>query len=218
MPQSHLQISKASWVVTFSVLIVVGSLAVYYGTPKHRHGGSGDRYIGPGSCAKCHEDQAASWKETRMARSFECLKPGTFAERKKMVGLDPGEDYTHDEFCLHCHTTGYGLVGGFVSIEDTPEMAGVTCEACHGPGGLYATTHLDPRDPTFEGEQRQEHKAHVIYPPKAAVCIRCHNEDSPFIDVDFRFDYEERVKKGTHQHFQLKYGPNGEEPRDGQDS
>lgn len=120
-----------------------------------------------------------------------------------MAGLDPYKDYTQEQFCLPCHTTGFGLIGGFVSIEKTPDMAGVTCEACHGPGGAYAGTTMNTDDPTFKTTEAR--KAGLIYPPTARVCRKCHNEDSPFIDMKYIFNLKERIKKGTHEHFQLQY-------------
>jgi hypothetical protein len=138
-----------------------------------------------------------------MAKSFEALKPGVYAREKELVGLDPAADYTDVEECLRCHTTGYGMVGGFVSMEQTPEMAGVTCEACHGPGGRYVNTVMDADDPTFS--TRQARSAGLVYPPTAQICRKCHNDDSPFVGVGYEFEYAQRVARGTHEHYQLKY-------------
>ncbi len=169
---------------------------------KHEHA-SEAKYVGPKKCASCHPQQAASWAETRMAKSFEVLRAGIKVKEKEMVKLDPNRDYTHDPLCLRCHTTGYGLVGGFESIETTPEMAGVTCESCHGHGGSYADVVMRAEKPTFQTADAR--KAGLVYPPTEAVCKECHNPDSPFVGMDYKFDYGARVKEGTHQHFQLKY-------------
>ena len=180
---------------------VLGIIAVSVIT-KHEHI-SEAKYIGPKKCAKCHEQQAAYWSETRMAKSFEVLRPGAKAKQKEMAKLDPNKDYTHEPKCLRCHTTGYGLVGGFESFEKTPDMAGVTCEACHGAGGAYAESVMRSDRPSFlTAEARQ---AGLVYPPKETVCRSCHNSESPFVGMDYKFDYEERVRKGTHRHFKLKY-------------
>ncbi len=93
---------------------------------------AGTKYIGVNKCKACHIKQYNSWKRTKMAVSFENLKPGVKAEEKLKVGLNPKMDFTKDPECLACHTTGYGKPGGFISIEETPEMANVQCEACHG--------------------------------------------------------------------------------------
>lgn len=138
-----------------------------------------------------------------MASTFDVLLPGEKAEEKRMVGLDPDFDYSRDEVCLPCHTTGYGKVGGFVSIEETPEMAGVSCEACHGHGGTYANSVMDPKDPGFGTTEARE--AGLVYPPTEVTCRACHNDASPFVGMDYVFEFDERVVRGTHEHFQLKY-------------
>ena len=197
-----IQISGVTWTITVVATLIIIGLIGYLAKGEHKHT-SKNMYVGPGECTKCHEKQAETWKRTSMAQTFEVLRPGQKVEEKKMVGLDPGLDYTRDEDCLPCHTTGYGLVGGFRSIEDTPEMAGVTCEACHGPGGQYVDSVMSSKDPTFDTGGARD--AGLIYPPTARVCRKCHNEDSPFIDMTYAFDYENRVEMGTHGHFQLKY-------------
>ena len=202
----HPRVSGALWggVVMLSMAICGVIAMLIVGKYEHHSEGS---YVGPKKCAKCHEEQAASWLETRMAHSFDVLRAGAKAKEKEMAKLDPNKDYTHEVKCLRCHTTGYGLVGGFVSIEKTPEMAGVTCEACHGPGGVYAELVMRSDKSTFTTVEARA--AGLVYPPKETACVTCHNSDSPFVGMDYKFDYEQRVRKGTHRHFQLKYEHGG---------
>ena len=68
---------------------------------------------------------------------------------------------------------------------------------------MYVDTVMDAQDPMFETKAARE--MGLIYPPTARVCRKCHNEDSPFVKVDYKFDYAERVVQGTHQHYPLKY-------------
>ncbi len=75
--------------------------------------GEGVKYVGTGACKKCHLKQYMSWKKTTMARTFDVLKPGKAVEAKTKAGLDPKKDFTKDPACLPCHTTGYGLPGGY---------------------------------------------------------------------------------------------------------
>lgn len=187
------------------LMLVTGAIVggiTYASTTGHDHA-TELGYVGPERCRDCHPDQYASWADTRMAKSFDVLRPGRKSAEKELAGLDPDEDYSNDQDCVPCHSTGYGLVGGFSSFEETPHMAGVTCEACHGPGGRYAGSVMSPRDPTFSTAEARE--VGLIYPPTARACRGCHNEDSPFVGEDYEFDYEARVASGTHEHFALKY-------------
>lgn len=73
-------------------------------------------FRGPQQCAECHAAQFYDWSDTTHARaSFDPIFQQFLQEAQ-----EPGE-------CFACHATGYNAVTGqFV-------MAGVTCEACHGP-------------------------------------------------------------------------------------
>ena len=164
---------------------------------------AGREYVGAKKCKACHLKQYKSWEQTKMATSFENLKPGMKEEAKKKAGLDPGKDYTQDTNCVRCHTTGYGK-GGYVSMDKTPNLANVQCESCHGPGGDYRV--IMKKNKEFElADVRQ---AGLIIPSEdERGCLECHGSDSPFnekIDPQYRFDFKERLKK-THKHFPLKY-------------
>jgi len=201
-----MQIPKYAWPVTgVAVILVIGAI-IYFTMGKYDHISKG-QFVGPGKCKECHKEQYDSWKKTRMANSFNALRPGVYAKEKQMGELDPDKDYTHDETCLPCHTTGYGLVGGFVSIEKTPEMAGISCEACHGHGGSYVNTVMSPKEPQFKTSDARN--AGLIYPPTENVCRECHNARSPFVGMDYKFYYSDRVKLGTHEHYRLKYEHGG---------
>jgi hypothetical protein len=167
-------------------------------------------YIGAKKCKACHMKQFKSWKKTPMAGAFENLKPGVKAEAKKKAGLDADKDYTHDAKCLKCHTTGYGKDGGFTSIEETPKLAGVQCEGCHGPGGEFSKfMKKNQKAWKTSGYTTDELKAVGLVIPSEdeAGCKSCHNDESPFnekVDAKYKFDFKEMLEK-SHEHFPLKY-------------
>lgn len=173
-------------------------------------------YKGPQACKMCHGGKGVaagaydSWVNTRMAKAIESLKPNTFVEEKKKVGLDPEKDYTTDPSCLACHTTGYGKPSGFTSLEKTPQLAGVTCEACHGPSSLWMTKHF------VKGASLEDlRKLGIVYPGSVKDCQTCHNDKSPFnekVDPKYKLKYDkETLEKYVHKHIVLKNFPQGVE-------
>lgn len=112
------------------------------------------RIAGSESCGSCHASAMKSWAGSHHAHAWQTLQPRGFHV---------------DAYCLQCHTTGYGLPGGFNSLRSTPALVGVGCENCHGPSAAHVK---DPkvRTPFFAAARDQ--------------CIRCHDhENSP------KFDY-----------------------------
>ena len=158
------------------------------------------QYVGVARCRACHLPETKSWEQTKMAKAFELLKPGVAAEKKIAKKLDPKKDYTHDSECLPCHVTGYGKTGGFESIEKTPALAGVQCEACHGAGGGY----LKPNLMSFKNKEykRADLVAAGLNVVDAKTCQACHNPRSPFYAP---FDFAARKKQGVHGLLLLKY-------------
>lgn len=161
-------------------------------------------YVGSGKCKKCHVKQWKSWSLTAMANAYDLLKPGVAVAAKEASGLDPEHDYTEDRECIPCHVTGWDEPGGFVDIETTPELAGVGCENCHGPGGSYT------EDGYMTFANKNYSKADLVAvglvdQVSAAQCTKCHNDESPFVAEGYVFDFERMKKEGTHEHFPLKY-------------
>lgn len=108
-----------------------------------------ETYTGKDACARCHSKQAASWKLTKHAGAYE-----TLIERNNHLDLE----------CVRCHVTGYGTIGGFRLGIENPDLKGVQCEVCHGPGGKHRG----------KGDIRRE--------IDAATCMGCHNAEK---DPDF---------------------------------
>ncbi|MCK4395096.1 hypothetical protein KAW96_00690 [candidate division WOR-3 bacterium] len=129
-------------------------------------------YVGYKKCKTCHKDIYDSWKETTHALNFQGVLDST--------GLD-------DTTCFSCHTVGYGEPGGFVDTTETPDLVGVQCESCHGPGSLYKKFSIM--------KDHEKSVANGLYEQTEEVCTKCHTKDqSP------DFNYEEAVKdpKGVH--------------------
>ena len=66
-------------------------------------------YVGVKKCKMCHRIEYKSWLQSKHANAWKSLKP---AEQKNPK-------------CAGCHST------------KLPEITGVTCEKCHGPGSGY---------------------------------------------------------------------------------
>jgi hypothetical protein len=185
--------------IPLTILILAGGVVAAASSTAPEHA-----YVGSKNCKKCHIKEHRSWAETKMAQTFELLKPGVRAEAKTKAGLDPQKDYTTDKTCLPCHTTGFGKPGGFVDIETTPDLAGTGCEMCHGAGGTYTQDqHMSLKNREYK--RAQVVAAGMVETVGNAQCVTCHNSESPFVADDFVFDFEANKDQGVHEIFPLKY-------------
>ncbi len=118
---------------------------------------------GTAACVKCHEDDQRRWKASPHAKAWKSLV-------EKTAQADPD--------CQRCHTTGYGLPAGFVSVRRSGKRLDVGCESCHGPSLGHAA---EPTVKTAYFAQARNH------------CSGCHDrENSP------KFVYDEYWKKIEH--------------------
>ena len=111
------------------------------------------RVAGTDTCRQCHANDCQSWSGSRHGHAWK-----TLVEKGSHV----------DPYCQHCHSTGYGQPGGFVSLAKSLSRVDVGCESCHGP----AQTHsLKPTVKTiFDARDR---------------CVQCHDhENSPQFAYD----------------------------------
>ena len=173
---------------------------------------NGAAYMGVKTCKRCHLKQYKTWKTTKMAKTFEVLKPGISSETKVKLKFDPQKDYTRDAKCLECHTTGFGLPGGYKIPEPgdskaakrAKENKGTTCEACHGPGSKYIVIHKKAMTKKRKYTLDELYQAGQ-YKVDIKSCTTCHNRRNPTADLYYHFDYEKYKAEDTHENFPLKY-------------
>lgn len=123
-------------------------------------------YIGNRKCRLCHFEYFKGWEKDPHANAF--VRLGRMQ---------------NNPYCLKCHTTGYREPQGFVSEKITPELRGVQCEACHGPGSKHKD---NPHDKEALPIGRK-----IDY---QSVCIKCHDRNwTP------EFDYEKYRKRIEHK-------------------
>jgi formate-dependent nitrite reductase cytochrome c552 subunit len=173
--------------------------------------GETPQYVGSKSCKKCHSKVHKSWAKTKMGQALETLKPGNATEAKEKHGLDPNKDYSQDDKCLKCHTTGHGEPGGYEipaaddkkAVKKAKSLAGVGCECCHGPGSEYVKIFKEIQ------KSKRTYKPEELYAVgmrkvEEAVCTSCHNADSPTVEANKPFDFAAGKDKDTHHHEPLK--------------
>jgi CheY-like chemotaxis protein len=115
-------------------------------------------YLGAEKCGKlCHKIEYASWLTTKHANALKSLKPEEQAKKE----------------CVQCHVTG-----------GTVKLAGVQCEACHGPGSEYKSLQVM--------KVREKAIAAGLTIPTEKTCVKCHNSKSPHYKG---FNFAESSKK-----------------------
>jgi hypothetical protein len=101
-------------------------------------------YVGAEKCKMCHKVQYSSWENTVHAKATADAKASTDRE------------FSAD--CLTCHATNA-----------SEELAGVQCEACHGPGGDYKKMSVM--------KDLEAAKANGLIIPTQETCDGCHTGD-----------------------------------------
>jgi len=112
-------------------------------------------YAASAGCVSCHLSEFARWAHSDHARAWESLQV---------------RGATDNPECVGCHTTGFGVPGGFGELTRTNigKFKAVQCEACHGPmAGHPDDRRVAPRPITPER------------------CQQCHDAaNSPDFDFD----------------------------------
>ncbi len=111
--------------------------------------------VGPETCRACHPTAYDAWVASPHARARD-----TLPERSR-----------NEPRCLSCHAPD--LQDGF---------AGVTCEACHGGGRIYAAPYV-MRDAELA-------RAVGLLDPGPKTCAGCHTESTPSLE---RFEYARKL-------------------------
>ncbi len=128
-------------------------------------------FAGITPCRSCHEPIVDLYSKSRHARAMQTL-------------IDKNKD--QDAYCVSCHSVGSKTKGGFVSNQDSPFLANVQCENCHGPRKSHSLNPLPStqRSPQEKAKNRQDAQE---------VCLTCHNvQHSP------NFKYETYWPKIKH--------------------
>lgn len=124
----------------------------------------GQSFVGTKQCSSCHFDQFMTWKKSKHGKdAWESL---------------PAK-YRTDAKCVTCHTTGFGQETGFKSFEDTPNLVGVSCEACHGPGSKHVEVSkqfANKKKLSDEEVKAARDSIWKIVPHN--VCVACHAEQN----------------------------------------
>lgn len=123
---------------------------------------SGPEYAGSQICMSCHAKAAKKWQESKHAVALATLE---------------GEHHDRDPDCISCHVVDIQTQNGFRTRTETPDLADVGCESCHGPGLAHTNLPKANKMPKFANDS----------------CTKCHTvNNSP------RFEFDSYWKKIAH--------------------
>jgi hypothetical protein len=130
----------------------------------------GNGYVGSEACRKCHAGEYRKWKESKHAHAMESL-------------ARDGSEWSPE--CIVCHVVGYGAEDGYVSLERTPHLGQVGCEACHGPGKALLAGECKGiarrgEEATCRGCHTPKHHPGFVYEEHWKVIEHGNDEESGF--------------------------------------
>ena len=142
------------------------------------------RYVGADVCKTCHNKPEKGsqydkwWYEDLHSQALETLSSEKAVEYGKQNGI---ANPATDDRCLKCHSTYHAAPENLRNGIQPNE--GVSCEGCHGAGSNY-------RGPAVMRNRNVAVMQGLILQTEE-VCLKCHNEESPFYKwFDFKRDFE----------------------------
>jgi len=149
------KIGKFMAIAVFAAAVVVSAQHAFSG---------GATYTGSSLCGMCHKKRdsgVTAWEASKHSKALATLS----TEEAKKISASAATD----EKCLACHTTGFGMEGGYKVGGDNSKVENVGCESCHGAGSGYKGIMSKKPDIFDNG----------LIVPSVAVCVKCHNKTSP---------------------------------------
>jgi hypothetical protein len=109
-------------------------------------------FAGSAACQPCHAEAWDVWKGSQHAHALKTLE---------------SQGHERDPDCVPCHVVALDSAKGFRSRIETPDLADVGCESCHGPGADHVAKPMHAKMPKIDEK----------------ACVSCHNpENSPAFD------------------------------------
>lgn len=166
------------WVALIAFLGARGAMAA---EPAHA-------FVGAEKCKMCHNAPAKGAQFTKWSQSAHAKAFATLAteESKKIAAAKGIADPQKADECLRCHVAGHGAPAAKLTDKYKKEE-GVSCEACHGPGGDYWKMDVM--------KDRAKSVAAGMVMPTEETCKGCHNADGPTFKG---FDYAAMLAKIAH--------------------
>ncbi|HJO22308.1 MAG: multiheme c-type cytochrome [Myxococcota bacterium] len=134
-------------------------------------------FVGSDACRTCHAAEFETWAGQPHAHAVASLKTAGKAS---------------DTDCLRCHTTGFGLPGGYsveTPLPDQTDLARVGCESCHGPGGDHVEDSA-PKVGTILSLGDKCDSCVILQ-----ICGSCHDDAN---DSGFEFEVQEKIDRQRH--------------------
>lgn len=139
------------------------------------------RYVGEKACTQCHAQIVEQLAASKHAQAYLTLQ---------------AKNEQRSAACLPCHVTGYNKAGGWNILKNSerPDMRGVHCENCHGPGEYHVAVQSGqkaPPDLALGGRNKLG-----LQPASESSCLACHDEpNSPNFDFKAYWPQIQHSKK-----------------------
>jgi nitrate/TMAO reductase-like tetraheme cytochrome c subunit len=173
--------------------MVVAAVALIAGSGMAQEKKAEFKYVGAAACKACHTAPASGaaykiWSESAHAKAFEALATPAALEIAKAKGIADPQKAAE---CVKCHVTAPGAAAAKLETTFKPNVDGVGCESCHGPGSGYKTMAVMK---AIDAGTTKAADVGLIMPDEK-VCVTCHNAESPTFK---EFKFAEAVKKIAH--------------------
>ena len=187
---------KKPWLVTgalFLATVIVSTQISTVEISRAEEPAEQPTFVGVKKCKMCHKKETVGaqfriWEESGHSGAYATLATPEAVEYGKARGIENPQ--TAPE-CLKCHSTAHALSAEALAASKITLEEGVSCESCHGAGSLYY------KKKTMQGVTDGAIDATTVglITPNEAVCVGCHNEESPAFEG---FDLETYLEKIAH--------------------